>query len=520
MNNIKLWDHQSAAVARAHPSKTNCFGLFFEQGCGKTLTFAEILKNVYSHEREILPTLIFCPVSVCVQWERELLRFTDFPAGTIINVGGRATSRGAKLLKALSEDPKRIVIANYEISTTKQIRSLFLGNWKPKVIVCDESHKVKNHTAIRSKFVHDLCKNALYRYIGTGTPFTNTYADIWSQMYCLDLGQRFFSTFRQFRQMFFVDKNAHMPRHCYFPDWQPKPFAGTQIATLMDDCTMSVKKEECLDLPPLVKQKVVVPMAYAQQRLYHTMELDAIAMVEKGVMTANLVITKILRMQQITSGFATLDDGTITDTGGNPKLKALTEIVDQIPFPQKAIIWCNFHEEIKQIKRMLIEKNHGFVELHGETPQSIRQRNIDAFCDEANHDVRFLISNPKAGGTGLNLIAAKYAIFYSRSYSLEEDQQAEARNYRAGSEKHDKITRIDILIEDSIDELIYQSIQDKKEIADSVMNYFQDKFNKKHKVRAYNEALYQHFGPSTEFSEEEEELFKRQYEREKGKIDE
>ena len=74
-----------------------------------------------------------------------------------------------------------------------------------------------------------------------------------------------------------------------------------------------------------------------------------------------------------------------------------------------------------------------------------------------------------SGGIGINLVAASYAIFYSRSFSLEHDLQAEARNYRGGSERHTKITRIDIVARDTIDEHIQKALSDKQNISETLL---------------------------------------------------
>jgi Superfamily II DNA/RNA helicases, SNF2 family len=78
-------------------------------------------------------------------------------------------------------------------------------------------------------------------------------------------------------------------------------------------------------------------------------------------------------------------------------------------------------------------------------------------------EVRAIIAHPKAGGVGVNLTAASYSIHYSRSYSLTDDLQSEARNYRGGSERHKRITRIDIIAEDTIDEDISAALKSKKQ---------------------------------------------------------
>lgn len=478
MTELKLWEHQQQAVLRAKQHKS--FGLFFEQGCGKTLTLIKILEDVFNREQCILPTLIFCPVSVGTMWERELHRFLPIPKDQIFNACGVRYAKADALKKRLAVNRSQVVVCNYEVASSLQFADYLVKTWQPQVLICDESHKVKNPRAARTKFIHKLAKNAKYRYIATGTPITQDLMDLWSQVYILDQGERLGKAFWDFRRIFFTDRNAHMPKIHYFPDWQPKSEKTPQhMAQLIDDITMTVKKDECMDLPPLVKQQLYVRLHQRAQESYNSIERDAVAYTEDGIMSADLAITKLLRMQQVCGGFLKLDSGElVTAAPVNAKIQALAEIMDAIPADDKMIVWCNFVEELRAIKRLLLEHNIPCVELHGGVDTVTRQKNIDLFQDP-NNDIRIMLANPQAGGIGINLTQAKYAIFFSRGFSLEVDQQAEARNYRGGSEIHDKIIRVDIIAQGTVDEVVYQALADKKAVADSVMDYWRGKLKRK-----------------------------------------
>jgi hypothetical protein len=86
---------------------------------------------------------------------------------------------------------------------------------------------------------------------------------------------------------------------------------------------------------------------------------------------------------------------------------------------------------------------------------------------------RVCIGHPGSGGIGINLVnklsTQSYSIFYSRNFSLEYDIQAEARNYRGGSEHYEKITRIDLVATGTIDEQIMACLRDKKVISAQIL---------------------------------------------------
>ena len=82
-----------------------------------------------------------------------------------------------------------------------------------------------------------------------------------------------------------------------------------------------------------------------------------------------------------------------------------------------------------------------------------------------------MIANQGAGGIGINMTEASYSIFFSRNFSLEHDLQAEARNYRGGSEMHQKVTRIDLVSPGTIDELISEALANKQNMAEKILDW-------------------------------------------------
>jgi SNF2 family DNA or RNA helicase len=82
-----------------------------------------------------------------------------------------------------------------------------------------------------------------------------------------------------------------------------------------------------------------------------------------------------------------------------------------------------------------------------------------------------MIANQKAGGVGINLVEASYSIYYSKSFSLEDDLQSEARNYRGGSQMHHRVTRIDLVARGTIDELITSSLANKQDVSQTILDW-------------------------------------------------
>lgn len=458
------WKHQIEGVERALDARD--FAFFYEMGAGKTKTTIDTLRNIYAREKRVMRTLILCPIVVCENWRREFKVHSK--VGHLAHVlGGSEKKRIEDFRLKCSTRPSHFFVTNYEALQMKGLLQELI-NWQPEILVCDESQRLKNHDSIRAKMAAMLSRNTRHNFILSGSPILNSPMDIFSQYRVLDRGETFGQNFFQFRARYFYDKNAGMPSQRHFPDWRIRPdiiewFSGAIYAK-----AMRVMKEDCLDLPDLVRVEVPVELSKEQRRVYDEMKDDFIAFLSGGeAVTAQVAIVKALRLQQIATGYAKTEEGEEVAFKENPRLKALEEMLDDIPETEKVIVWATFHENYRQIAKLLEKKGIAFTELHGGVSGKERQKNIDAF--QGVGGPRVIIANQAAGGVGVNLTRASYAIFYSRNFSLEQDMQAEARNHRGGSEIHHKITRIDLVARDSIDEIVATALNNKMDMAEKIL---------------------------------------------------
>lgn len=469
----ELWAHQRIAVERARD--LDYFALFFQPGVGKTATAIHIARHKFNVHKTVLPTLILCPPVVIPNWKHEWAKFSKVDPKKIISLVGTGKQR----LEILKKSPTdSIFITNYETLLMKDVytylKSFLSASPLPCMLIADEAHKAKDPGAKRTKLLMELAPLFKYRYILTGTPILNSLMDVFSQFKILDLGQRFGKNFYSFRAIYFEDKNKAMPSQKYFPDWRPQKGADKRIRKQIQDCAMFAEKADCLTLPPLVKKIIEVPMAPEQKRLYESMKQDLIATVmgDDGKLRASiaeLAITKALRLQQIVSGHLRYEnDGGETGTlkiKDNPRKKILAELLEDLAPYHKVLIWAVFKDNYEDIRQVCNGLGLGFTELHGEVKD--KQQAVERFSNDPS--CRVLIGHPGSGGIGVNLVAASYSIFYSRSFSLEFDIQAEARNYRGGSERHESITRIDLVTPGTIDELVLKSLASKQQLGNSIL---------------------------------------------------
>lgn len=469
----ELWKHQK--VALQHLVKNDEFALFFEQGCGKTAAMIHGLRWMYSLSKRVNRTLILAPLIVVRNWKKEFAIHSKIKPENILVLDQNGIKRQKEFLKQRAKFDNFIAITNYEAMQMPGLVNEIL-NWKPEILVCDESHRLKNHQSKRAKMVLSLSRVARRRYLLSGTPILNSALDIFMQYQIMERSEGMFgNNFYVFRSKYFEDRNAAWRgKHNYFPDWQPKNGSHQELNGQIYTKAIRVLKKDCLDLPPLVRQRIEVNLSAQQRKLYDSMKKDYIAYIDAQTdkpraTVAMLAITKALRLQQICSGYVKTDAGEEIPLEETPRLKALKELLEDIAPVHKVIVWCVFRNNYKQVATICDQLKLSYKVLTGEQTSKQKTLHVEAFQTEPK--VRVMIANQSAGGIGINLTAASYSIFYSRNFSLEADLQSEARNHRGGSEIHKKITRIDLVAPGTIDALVLEALEKKQKVSEEILNW-------------------------------------------------
>ena len=221
-----------------------------------------------------------------------------------------------------------------------------------------------------------------------------------------------------------------------------------------------------MDLPDKVYTKREVPLTDEQKKLYVQMKKLALAKLDSGELaTTASVLTQIMRLQQICCGHITDDDGNIVPVASN-RYKELIDICDELQ--GKAIIWATYTQDIQQIAQALRDRfgPEAVATYYGETEQDNRQDTVARFQDK-DSPLRFFVGQPKTGGYGITLTAANTTIYFSNSYDLEIRLQSEDRAHRIG--QTNKVTYIDLVTPDTIDEKILKALRSKIDLAGKVL---------------------------------------------------
>ncbi len=440
------------------------FGELFEMGCGKTLTTIAVAGALYNLGK-IDRVLVVAPTSVCSVWPHDLNQFATFPWEARVLLGDKK-----KRLKALNElenwpfKALRIAVINYE-STHREGIFEALAAYKPDLIVCDESQRIKNPSAAQSKALHKLGDAAPFRMILSGTPVQNNAVDLYSQYRFLDpavYGANFY---------------AFKSRYCIMGGYGQHQIVGyrnmDELVGKEHSVAYRVTKEECLDLPQQTFINRYVQFTDAEQAIYEQLRKSSFLELETGEnVTATTILTMYLRLMQLTGGFLTADESTRPKQVNTAKLDALADIVDDyvVDAGKKLVIFARFRAEIAAIENLLRLRKIQYGSIYGDVPMEERGKIVEDF--QTNPDTKVFVAQIQTAGLGITLHAASTAVFYSYDYNYANYAQALARIHRIGQRL--PVTYIHLVVDGSIDEKILAALENKEDMAKTVVDSWRE----------------------------------------------
>ena len=374
-----------------------------------------------------------------------------------------------------------IYISNYE--SMFSLVDIFDDDYFDMVIF-DEAHRIGSPKSRQTKSIIKKVEFIKYKYIITGTLHANNLMSFFMPFRALGPDTVPYANYYSFRKeyMYTVDPDGNI--------WVPRPGSKKVVQQIVGNLSVAFTKEECLDLPPIVRKRISCGMGRNQEKLYKQMSKDLIAEIEgmcekcdkngscdksceESLVAKNsLVLTQKLR--QISCGFyintrilidengKETKDSNIITLDENPKLSLLVQTLSNMPTDKKVIIWTNYRYSVKLISDRL-EKAFGensYLTCYG-SQDAFEQ--IKKFR-EGNSS--YMIANPSKMGVGHNIQFSHYQIFFSNSHSFVERDQAESRQHRKG-QKH-SVTITDLVVENTIDELIIKALMIKQDLSISL----------------------------------------------------
>lgn len=461
------YEHQRKIVEET--KNAGYWGLFAEQGTGKTFITIAVATHLWQ-TGQIDRLLIIAPNGVHINWTR-----TEIPKHCVLGEDEMMCAHWQSMLKkkdmaqlnqTLLFNKFKIVSMNIEALRTKPGLELAMDflSAGPAMMVVDESTSIKNHKSLQAKACFTLARYAKIRWILTGTPITQNPTDLFGQCWFLSPDALGIPSFTAFKAQYALEKEF------IFGPRRFRKIVGFRnledLGIRLRRFSTRVLKDECLDLPDRTFQTEFVELTVEQRTIYDNLKTKFIAELKNGgFVSVTSALQATIRFQQIVSGFVHDTESDTFRRISSNRLQHLIDLLDRLG--EKAIVWCNFVPDVTAITSALGEiDEHLFpISYFGGTPAGERIGAVETFNN--NPKCRWFVCT-SAASKGLTLVAARYAIYYSRGWKLEDRLQSLDRIHRIGQTRN--VTYIDLVSPGTIDERIAASLIQKQDLANKVMD--------------------------------------------------
>lgn len=407
-----LYPFQKAAVAYAVRNKS--VFIADEMGLGKTIEALATLQATSS-----FPAAVVCPASLKLNWKREASVW--LPHASLQILQGRSDT----LINA------DITILNYEVlqDYSDQLKKLSL-----QAIVFDESHYLKNYKTKRTKVAKTIARRVPLRLALTGTPVLNRPNELLTQLQVL-------GRLDEFGGFWFFLNNYCAPTYSRFgTDYNGASNTAELHANLRRTCYIRRRKAQVLaQLPP--KQHTAIPVSVHDYKREEDIFVAKAAELKpsRGVVEMDKLKRKVAYM----------------------KLDPITDWINEfIETGEKLVVFAH-HIDIQQA---LLQRFPEAAHILGSDSPEVRDQNISKFQNDP--DTKVIICSIKVAGVGITLTAASNVAFVELGWTPAEHSQAEDRCHRIGQE--DSVNCWYFVGEDTIDEIILETLNNKSAIVDQV----------------------------------------------------
>ncbi len=390
------------------------------------------------------PALVVAPTSVVPNWIAELGKFAPSLRPRLYR-----TLRDRE--EALALGPNDVLVASYGLVARD---AALLAGARFSTLVLDEAHAVKNAATRRAKAVRGLAADA--RFALTGTPVENHLGELHSLLRAVLPG--LLGSWEQFRDRFAlpIERDGDASRR------------AALAALLRPFLLRRRKRDVAAELPPRTEVEVPVELSASERRLYEDTRLAAVGHLaglapEAPEKRRFEVLAALTRLRLLSCHPRLADPQSQVPSS---KLSRLLELLDELRAEgHRVLVFSQFVKHLSLVREALDDRRIRYLYLDGATPAGERGRLADTFQRGEGGDL-FLISL-RAGGTGLNLMAADAVVLLDPWWNPAVEDQAADRAHRIGQTR--PVTVLRLVTRGTIEEAILRLHADKRALVSDLL---------------------------------------------------
>lgn len=449
---LNRWDNQEEALQFAL-THSACM-LDMDMGTGKTRV---AIDTVFARDN-CYRILVVCPKAVIPVWRENLEKFAPTDEWVCWDRQRGTVKTKAKDLAEWLKVPatKQFVVINYDSVWRGEMGDLILRS-AFQVVILDESHRAKAAGSKVSKFLGTLGRRVKYKMCLSGTPMANSPLDVYGQYRFLD--PSIFGT----NHYLFLQEYAVMggPERRFIVGFKNQKELNRRFRTIAYSCKMSDIRDK-LKLPEaLPETSRTVELPASDMRTMKELNKEFIAECGTGHVVVNNVLTKLVRLQQITSGFCLTQESPLLDAEtqelNTAKEDALADMLEDLSPTENVVVFCIFRHDLEAIHRAAKKNNRPCFELSGSG------NTLDDWKRTSGAVIAVQI---QAGSEGVDMTKANYAVYFSIPHSLAMYNQSRARLYRPGQTR--PVSFQHLIAKGTIDESLYRSLVKKEDMIESI----------------------------------------------------
>ncbi|XP_027334923.1 probable helicase CHR10 isoform X2 [Abrus precatorius] len=447
-----------------------------EMGLGKTLQAISFLSYLKACQLSLGPFLVICPLSVTDCWESEIVKFTPKLA-VFKYVGDKEYRRNLRMKMhehVMQQSSTVNVLLSFDVLLTTYDIALmdqdFLSQIPWQYAIIDEAQRLKNPSSVLFNVLKDRYIMPR-RLLMTGTPIQNNLSELWALMYfCMP---SVFGTLDQFLSTFKDISNHASVLDAPMVKEQLKILRNVLGAFMLRRTKSKLMDSGNLVLPPLTETTVLVPLVSLQKKVYRSIlrkELPKLLALSSGTSNHQSLQNIVLQLRKACSHpylFPGIEPEPYEEgehlVQASGKLLILDQLLEKLHYSgHRVLLFAQMTHTLDILQDFLELRKYSYERLDGSIRAEERFAAIRSFSSplanmglnsEANQNGAFVFMiSTRAGGVGLNLVAADTVIFFEQDWNPQVDKQALQRAHRIGQMNH--VLCINLVTECTVEEVI------------------------------------------------------------------